>query len=198
MADVVSIMESLLYGNTTLGFQGFVNRYSPLDELWFGTRCLNIRSGGCLEQTSLEQAYYNHGLNGIFRNFLDSAKTSLAYGKCPESVCGPMTRARMENFTALGMVHHQIDDYLDQALKLSVDYLVDEIVISGKVVDTVEAAILAFNIIFLTILYVFLFYPMIVRLQAESSRTSQLLMLYPKSIIAEIPFFQHYFVKVRE
>mmetsp|Transcript_41164 Transcript_41164/g.66750 ORF Transcript_41164/g.66750 Transcript_41164/m.66750 type:complete len:1546 (-) Transcript_41164:720-5357(-) len=193
------LQRSLMFGNSSMGLTGFVNRYPPQDNLWFSDGCLHIDGpAACKNQTRLEQSTYGHGLSSVMSYFIDQAVSSIAQGKCPQASCGPLTRDRLENSTALMELEKVADDYVDQSLKKSVDYLVEETLINVATVNMVETIILSFNIVFLGSLYVFLFHPMLIRLDSESGRTTQLLLMYPRSIVLDIPYLCSYFVKIRE
>mmetsp|Transcript_35315 Transcript_35315/g.57128 ORF Transcript_35315/g.57128 Transcript_35315/m.57128 type:complete len:272 (+) Transcript_35315:2146-2961(+) len=191
--------RSLMFGNTTMGLPGFINRDAVQDSLWFDDSCLHINgTAGCRAESLLDKATFDHGLQGVLDFFYFMTESSLAMGSCGEAACGPFSRDRMENTVPLMLFQHVADIYIANSLEIAVDLLVDETAANVARVTMVETIILAFNIVFLVSLYVFLFYPMLVRLESESGRTMQLLTMYPRAIVMEIPYLCSYFVKVRQ
>eukprot|EP00741_Cyanophora_paradoxa_P019772 tig00021168_g19083.t1 len=192
MYELRSIHAGLKYGNETLGLPGQNNRYQKLDNLMYMPSCLLDNQAACNALSLERKDAYNYGVDNLVAVFLDKVTDILKEADCIERNCevaSTLSRATSKSYAFI----QESFGFLDVGLGKCIDLTVEESVSRIDIVYVVEGVILAFNIVSLASLYLFMFRPMIKQLDDESTRRAQLLGMFPRVIIKDNAFLHKYF-----
>eukprot|EP00741_Cyanophora_paradoxa_P019787 tig00021168_g19097.t1 len=192
MLELRTIHAGLKYGNETMGLPGQNNRYQKLDDLMYLPSCLLDNQAACDALSPERKDAYNYGVDNLVAVFLDKVTDILKEADCIERNCdvaSTLSRATSQSYAFI----QESYGFLDAGLGKCIDLTVEESVSRIDVVYVVEGVILAFNIVSLASLYLFMFRPMIKQLDDESTRRAQLLGMFPRVIIKDNAFLHKYF-----
>eukprot|EP00741_Cyanophora_paradoxa_P019774 tig00021168_g19085.t1 len=192
MLELRTIHAGLKYGNETMGLPGQNNRYQKLDDLMYLPSCLLDNQAACNALSPERKDAYNYGVDNLVAVFLDKVTDILKEADCIERNCevaSTLSRATSKSYSFI----QESFGFLDAGLGKCIDLTVEESVSRIDVVYVVEGVILAFNMVSLASLYLFMFRPMIKQLDDESTRRAQLLGMFPRVIIKDNAFLHKYF-----
>eukprot|EP00741_Cyanophora_paradoxa_P011966 tig00020572_g11562.t1 len=192
--DLRTVQAGLKFGNSSLRLPGADKRYKPQDQIMYDAGCLRTDAALCTPDRVADLELVNNGLDLLVAQFVDlvipiiqecAPDLLVPYAFQPHtSVPAPKPKvadyAGVEASLAVRMMTQVDNGDLDDGLSRSARLFVDESEIQLGAITLAEAGILAFDVAFLSLLFVFLFLPMLRRLRDESSRVDQLLRMFPK------------------
>eukprot|EP00741_Cyanophora_paradoxa_P019789 tig00021168_g19098.t2 len=220
LSDAIERLEildfGLKHGNASLGLMGADNRFLPQDKLNYYPICsirparygeengMDIRDasfgGPCPFSDPRDIDFYGRGMFAMMQVFLDWLGNVRDDRACPGEVrCYKVGwKARVDESSELQDCQTVWHKHLRPALEQSIDLFFKETNAQLDLVGMVQGILFAFNVSFLVAMYVFLFRPMVRKLQSESNRTVQLLQLIPRSVVADVRYLQRFYDRVEE
>eukprot|EP00741_Cyanophora_paradoxa_P017446 tig00020965_g16855.t1 len=178
---------------------------NELDKVMYDApQCLRLAESKCTKDRVEDLELVDNGLDALVMGVLDlviaimqeTTPDLLLTGKEDPSIVVKKNYFNI-NSKNLDLMMEIDDGDLDDGLNRAAAAFVTEAINSMSIIELIEALILAFNIVFLGFLYIYLFAPMLSRLREESGRTGQILRMLPKDVVIKCPHLHMYFVGIR-
>eukprot|EP00741_Cyanophora_paradoxa_P022879 tig00021522_g22099.t1 len=201
MALLKEIHQALKFGDPELNVLGANGRNKQLDAIMYEPGCLRLNAAKCVDNRVADMQLVDNGLDALVLGFgdlliellLETAPDLLLTGKEDKKYIKPNTTP---NSATLDLIMDIDDGDLDDGLNRAAAAFVAESLTSMGVIETMEALILTFVILFLAGLYLYLFAPMLARLREETGRAGQILRMIPKDVVLKCVHLHHYFVGI--
>eukprot|EP00741_Cyanophora_paradoxa_P002293 tig00000581_g2225.t1 len=201
---------ALVHGNMSMRLSPALARYPAQDRLLFEEKCLHLDATRCVDSEVPNMAAVTSGIEFMLQIVIRSAYNVLQDHRYFDDAGLPDAKRLAElrgagprpfyNVTDIkersaGMRQileidesENLDDGLTRSMQ-AYQQMADEKI---NTVITVESYVLAFNILFVVGLYVFVFRSVIIRLQTECTRTTQFVSMLPAQVIAQVPALHKY------
>eukprot|EP00741_Cyanophora_paradoxa_P008287 tig00001284_g8016.t1 len=171
-----SIHQGLKFGDKEFQVTGANGRNKALDTIMYDSECLRLQQSKCTPDRVEDMQLVVNGLDALVMGVVDivtmimqeTAPDLLLTGKEDPSIVRKNNYNNL-NSKQLNLMMEIDEGDLDDGLNQAVGAIVTEAVAS------MAALILSFVVIFLMVLYVYLFAPMLARLGEETGRAGQIL-----------------------
>eukprot|EP00741_Cyanophora_paradoxa_P022880 tig00021522_g22100.t1 len=196
------IHQALKFGNPELNVLGANGRNKQLDSIMYDPGCLRLDAAKCVDNRVEDMQLVTNGLDALVMGVTDLV-VEIMQETTPDLLITGKEEAKYikkNNFdiksNKLDLIMEIDDGDLDDGLNRAAAAFVAESLTSMGVIETMEALILTFVILFLAGLYLYLFAPMLARLREETGRAGQILHMIPKDVVLKCVHLHHYFVGI--